>query len=141
MTIIAKMATIFRAHCIISSNYTVAMEQSNGNAGLYVRFLNLVRALDDSSAFPPLDATEERLLKQLAAAWSANKPVSVLETMDLESDVSPTTIHRRLKSLKNKGVITLEVDPADNRVKYVHPTALTTEYFAKLSNCLLAAAK
>jgi DNA-binding MarR family transcriptional regulator len=117
------------------------MAKASGKAELYLKFLNLVKALDSDSPFPALDATEERLLRQLATAWEANKPVTVVETMNLEADVSPTTIHRRLKSLKKKGVISLELDEADNRVKYVLPTALTTDYFAKLSNCMLVAAK
>ena len=59
----------------------------------------------------------------------------------LDAEASPTTIHRRIKSLRKKGVIQLTVDEIDNRIKYVAPTALATEYFAQLSNALVKATK
>lgn len=101
----------------------------------------MVKALDSTPSFPVLDATEQGLLNQLAGAWEAERRVTVLETMNMATDVSPTTIHRRLKSLAKKGLIQLNMDEQDNRVKYVMPTPLATAYFAELSNCLLAAAK
>jgi DNA-binding MarR family transcriptional regulator len=117
------------------------MEKVGKGASVYLKFLNLVNALDSSQAFPTLDATEEKLLQQLAAAWGADKRITVLETMGMDADVSATTIHRRLKSLSKKGIISLAMDEQDNRVKYVLPTALATDYFAKLSKCLVAATK
>lgn len=117
------------------------MPQIEKNATLFLRFLNLVRAIEGVHGLPQLDATEEKLLQRLAVSWGRDKPVTVLETMGMEADVSATTIHRRLKSLSKKGVIRLEMDEADNRVKYVVPTTLANEYFAKLSACMAAAAK
>lgn len=117
------------------------MSKIGGNASLYLKFLNLVQALDAAPSFPALDATEEKLLNLLAAAWNADRQVTVLETMEMDEGVSPTTIHRRLKSLKKKGVIRLDMDETDNRVKYVLPTQLATDYFTKLSDCLAQAAK
>lgn len=117
------------------------MPQIEKDATVFLKFLNLVRAIDSIHAFPQLDATEEKLLQRLAVSWGTDKPVTVLETMGMDADVSPTTVHRRLKSLSKKGVIRLEMDEADNRVKYVVPTSLANEYFAKLSACMAAAAK
>lgn len=117
------------------------MSKINKSATLYLKFLNLVRALDSAPTFPALDATEERLLGELANAWAADQRVTVLEAMNLEADVSATTIHRRLKSLRKKGVVSLEVDESDNRIKYVLPTPLASEYFATLSRCMVAATK
>ena len=113
----------------------------NKPTSIYIKFLNLVNALDSELALPKLDATEEKLLNQLAAVWGADKRITVLEAMDMDSDVSSTTIHRRLKSLSKKGLISLAMDEQDNRVKYVLPTAVATEYFSKLSKCLVAASK
>ena len=124
-----------------SLGYTPAMSKISKTATLYLKFLNLVRALDDGPTFPALDATEERLLGELANAWAEDRRVTVLEAMSLETDVSATTIHRRLKSLRKKGVVSLEVDEADNRIKYVLPTPLAGEYFAALSRCMMAATK
>ena len=59
----------------------------------------------------------------------------------METDTSPATIHRRLKSLRKKGIIELAVDEADNRVKYVKPTALAADYFAQINQALFAATR
>jgi DNA-binding MarR family transcriptional regulator len=56
--------------------------------------------------------------------------------MKLSDDVSSTTAHRRLKSLRKKGVIALVPDDADNRVKHVTPTPMATQYFSQLGQCL-----
>jgi DNA-binding transcriptional ArsR family regulator len=117
------------------------MKNINASSGIYLKFLNLVRALDRAPVFPALDANEERLLNQLAAVWQGEKRVTVVEAMNMATDMSPTTVHRRLKTLKKKGIIDLSIDKDDNRVKYVVPTATTNAYFTQLSNCLLAAAK
>jgi hypothetical protein len=42
--------------------------------------------------------------------------------------------------LRQKGLLALEIDDIDNRVKYVVPTPQTNQYFAKLGDCLDKAA-
>lgn len=88
----------------------------------YVRFLNLIQAIRELPTFPQVDPVEERLLNALAASWHNNHRVTVLEAMKLAVDVSPTTLHRRLKSLRQKGLLALKVDEVDTRVKYVVAT-------------------
>lgn len=105
----------------------------------YVRFLNLIQAVRELPTFPTVDPVEERLLHALAASWHKDQQVTVLEAMRLAVDVSPTTLHRRLKSLRSKGLLALKVDDVDTRIKYVVPTEKTTEYFAAFGNCLEAA--
>ena len=117
------------------------MTNKNQAPSAYLKFLNLVQALKAIPTFPAMDATEERLLHQLASAWNTGKQITVLEAMQLETDSSPTTIHRRLKSLRKKGIIELATDEIDNRVKYVFPTPLATEYFVQLSEALIKASK
>lgn len=111
-------------------------------AAAYIKFLNLVQAVKDLPSFPSIDATEERLLNQLATKWHNGKQVTVIEAMQMSAETSATTIHRRLKSLRTKGIIELRVDATDNRIKYVSPTPLATDYFLRLGQCLeLAAGK
>jgi|AntAceMinimDraft_1070359.scaffolds.fasta_scaffold05732_8 DNA-binding MarR family transcriptional regulator len=107
----------------------------------YVRFLNLVQAIRELPTFPSVDPVEERLLHALAAAWHKNHRVTVLEAMRLAVDVSPTTLHRRLKSLRSKGLLALKVDDTDTRIKYVVPTKKTDQYFAAFGECLEAAGR
>ncbi len=103
---------------------------------MYLRFLNLINAIRKIPTFPNLDPVEERLLNQLAATWHAGNKISVLEAMGLSTEISATTAHRRLKTLIKKGMIALDVDQTDSRIKYVVPTALTNDYFTSIGQAL-----
>ncbi|HMO45165.1 MAG TPA: helix-turn-helix domain-containing protein [Rubrivivax sp.] len=107
----------------------------------YLRFLNLVSAVRSLPAFPALDAVEERVLNALAAVWAVGARVTVLEAVRLAPDVSASTVHRRLKGLQRKGLIALRDDASDSRVRIIEPTALATEWFSRLGQCLSVAAR
>ena len=87
------------------------------------------------------DPIEEQLLNLLGALWYEGKKVTVLEAMDLLPEISSSTMHRRLKTLRQKGFISLEMDEFDNRVKYVVATPIATEYFLKLGQSIKDAGK
>jgi predicted transcriptional regulator len=115
------------------------MPKSDNLSQTYLRFLNLANAIKGLPTFPALDAVEERVLNGLASMWATGAKITVLEAMGLSAssaDTSPTTVHRRLKTLRAKGLIEFREDEADNRIKYVMPTATATAYFAKLGQCL-----
>lgn len=105
----------------------------------YFKFLNLLNAVQDLSSFPALDALEERLLNTLAAAWHTNKRITVVEAMGMLPDTSTGTVHRRLKTLRKKGLLAIQVDETDQRVKHVLPTDVAMEHFSKLAACLFEA--
>ena len=102
----------------------------------YLRFLNLVQAIREIPTFPAMDPVEERLLTMVAGVWHLEKKISVLEAMSLTHEISATTAHRRLKTLRKKGMIDLDTDQSDSRVKYVVPTALAKQYFTTLGQAL-----
>lgn len=60
--------------------------------------------------------------------------------MQMSPDASSTTVHRRLKTLRLKGMLKLEVDEDDNRVKYIMPTELSRNYLSELGQSVLRAA-
>ena len=105
----------------------------------YLKFLNLIQAIKEMPAFGSIDPVEERLLNMLAGVWHAGKKITVLEAMNLSPDISTTTAHRRLKTLRSKGLIALNTDDIDNRVKYVVGTALSEKYFASLGQAMARA--
>ena len=107
----------------------------------YLRFLNLVEAIRGLPSVPLLDPVEERLLGALAAFWAAGEEVTVLQAMNAATGASPSTVHRRLKSLREKGLITLTEKPGDQRTKFIAPTERTNAYFAELSRCMAQAVK
>jgi DNA-binding MarR family transcriptional regulator len=108
----------------------------NSKALLYINFLGLVQAANKQPEFPALDPIEERLLNYLALAWYSYKKLTVVETILAAPNASPSTVHRRLKTLRKKGLINLEIDIMDNRIKYIVPTDLTRLYFSHLGQCL-----
>lgn len=107
----------------------------------YLRFLSLAAAIHDLPGIPHLDSTEEKLLNLLALNINSGQKVNVLEAMNLVPDASPATVHRRLKTLRKKNMITLNVDAIDNRIKYIEITDVAVEYFTKLGQCLSLANK
>ena len=112
------------------------MSTQSSHSLTYLRFLDLVQGLRALPDFPVLDPVEERLFNLFATVWHSGKQITVLQAMGMSTDVSSTTAHRRLKSLRKKGVITLLADEADNRIKYVQPTSVAQHYFSQLGQCL-----
>jgi hypothetical protein len=116
------------------------MTKKNSDSLSYLKFLHLVEAIRGLSDFPALDAVEDRLLNLFAANWHRGKKLTVLEAMAISPDISPTTVHRRLKTLRQKELITLGYDPVDSRIKYIEPTDKANQYFTHLGQCLSQAA-
>ena len=102
----------------------------------YIKFLNLAKAIRELTQFPALNPMEEHLLNNFASAWQKNTKLSVSKTMRSSSEMSPSTVHRHLKSLKSKGFISLDMDEQDNRIKYISYTPLSIQYFSLLGQCL-----
>lgn len=107
----------------------------------YYRFLNLLQAIKDLPSLPALDPVEERLLNGLAALWARGGEVTVLQAMNCAAGASPSTVHRRLKTLRTKGLITLTERPGDQRIKRVEPTKLAEDYFAAIGRCMSEAVR
>ncbi len=113
------------------------MKSSGSSHSLaYIKFLNLSQTARAVPDFPTLDPVEERLLNLFASNWHTDLKITVLQAMHLSNDVSPTTAHRRLKSMRKKGLIALVSDELDNRIKYIEPTPLAHQFFAQLGQCL-----
>ncbi len=111
-------------------------QPANNYSLTYIKFLNLAQAIRGLPSFPSLDAVEEQLLNAFAAAWYKGHTLRVLEAMDMFPDISGSTVHRRLDTLRKKGMIALNTDADNQRVKYIVPTPLAQKYFAKLGECL-----
>ena len=105
----------------------------------YLKFLTLVQSIRALPSFPTMDSVEEQLLNAFAAAWHTKKPITVVDAMNIVPEISTATAHRRLKTLRQKGLIALNTDESDNRVKFIVSTPLTKRYFAKLDECLAKA--
>jgi DNA-binding transcriptional ArsR family regulator len=103
----------------------------------YLRFLSLLDAIRGDPSLPELEANERELLDMLAMRWFSGRKVCVLEAMNSGvSGMSPSTVHRRIKSLKGSGMIRIEQDGHDSRTKYLVPTDQALRYFDRLGECL-----
>ena len=101
-----------------------------------MRFINLMQAIKEATpAWPTLDPVEDRMLTLLAAEWSTDKKITTSDAIALMREISESTVHRRILSMQKKGVIKLDTDSVDRRIKNVVPTQLTLDYFTVLGNC------
>ena len=116
------------------------MKNLNDHSEIYLNFLRISGDVRKMSAYPSLDLPEERLLDLLATFWSSGKKITVLKAMQMSADASSTTVHRRLKTLRLKGMLELQMDEDDNRVKYINSTQLARDYLSHLGKSVVAAA-
>ena len=116
------------------------MKKGKAAADIYLRFLQLSEAIRGLPALPPLDPLEERILAWVARARQQGERLSVRDMMAVEELGAPATIHSRLKSMREKGWIML-ADTEDARRKQVELTDAALRHFARLSQCLVKAAR
>jgi DNA-binding MarR family transcriptional regulator len=86
----------------------------------YIRFLNLIDALDHMNPGRSLDSLEIQLLEFIVQQQAQNQ----------------ATLHSRLKDLVLHGYVKLIADKKDARKKSVIPTRLAAKYIEFMSNCL-----
>lgn len=104
----------------------------------YVEFITSKAA----QALRSLDPIEQRLVELLATRWCAGKNVTVLQAMRIAPEsISPSTVHRRLKTLRAKGMLVLVSDEIDTRTKYVTPGSELVKLFGQLDAALVQAGK
>lgn len=116
------------------------MKKSKVAADVYLRFLQLSEAIRGLPSLPPLDPLEERILAWVARSGREGGRLSVRDMMGHDEFGAPATIHARLKSMREKGWIML-ADTEDARRKQVELTEAALQHFARLSRCLVKAAK
>ncbi len=109
---------------------------SSFSSNAFVRFVNLIRAISVLPAGVTLDPQEERLMQDLARRWGQGETVTMLAAMNMTTDASPSTVQRRLKTLRAKGLLEFEPAAHDARVRHVVATALGQAYFARMSELM-----
>lgn len=102
----------------------------------YLRFLALAEAIDLSTEFADVDEAAKQLLIYIALRHSQGKSITVTEAMGLKAIASPATIHRKLDVLLKVGLITKVVEKNNRRTKYLQPTNIADENFAKLGELI-----
>jgi DNA-binding MarR family transcriptional regulator len=106
----------------------------------YVRFLNLIDALDRMNPGKKLDSTEESLLDSVVLSFYAKKAILVGDLISISDLGSQATLHGRLKNLSAMGYIKMTANE-DGRKKEVVPTKIALKRYEEISKCLEKAAK
>jgi len=102
----------------------------------FVRFINLMRAIEVLPSGMTLDPQEERLMQELALHWSRGESVTVLSAMNMLAGASPSTVQRRLKTLRSKGLLSFEPSAQDARVRHVVATEQGQAYFTRMGELM-----
>lgn len=102
----------------------------------YLKFFNLVQAIRQKNSLFALDPVDERVLNSFAGVWGTGRLLTATEAARVVEDVAPRTVQRRVVSLIDKGLLRVESDENDNRIKYFFATDKTNQYFAELGKCL-----
>ena len=78
------------------------------------------------------------LLSAIAVADFQNQPLTISQIMAMTHLASPGTIHRRVESLRQKGLIDLVYKNGNRRTKYIIPTQSANDYFEKMGDLLIS---
>ena len=105
-------------------------------ADLYMRILQLSKAMRNGDQLKVLDPLEERILEIIVSSRQKNERLSVKDLMANSDLGSPSTLHSRLKSMRKKGWIKLE-DTEDARRKQLDLTTETLKHFDTFSRMML----
>lgn len=103
---------------------------------IYLRFLNLIQALDGAQTTPAMDLDAKKLLEVIAVHHAQEKPLTVTDAMGLNTIASPATIHRKLDQLRELGMIDTVFEGKNRRTKFLVPTPAAHEYFDKVGQVM-----
>jgi DNA-binding MarR family transcriptional regulator len=103
---------------------------------IYLRFLSLLHAIDNSDELPQMDLESKRLLEVIAIRCEEQRPLTVTEAMALNQIASPATLHRKLDQLREMGMIDTFYEGSNRRTKYMVPTATAKRYFEQVEKAL-----
>ena len=113
---------------------------SNLKTSSYIKFLNLVDAIDRINPGKKLDCIEESLLDKIVACAHAKQAILVGDLISIADLGSQATLHGRLKNLSAMGYIKMAAN-ADGRKKEVLPTKMALKRYEEISKCLEKAVK
>ncbi len=103
---------------------------------MYLRFLNVLHALEKESELPALDLECRRLLEEIAVRQQDGQTMTVTEAMTLSAIASPATLHRKLHALLESGLIAHHFEGENRRTKYVVCTDKAMKYFERAGRAM-----
>ena len=105
----------------------------------YLRFLNVLHALESDSELPLMDLECRRLLEEIAVRQHDDQTMTVTEVMALANIASPATLHRKLNQLITVNLVEAAFEGSNRRTKYMKLTSQGVAYFRRLSQAMQTA--
>jgi len=102
----------------------------------YVRFLELIQAIEGRIGLSDLDLDSKKLLEVIVVCDAQGKTLTVTDTMQMGHIASPATIHRKLDTLRDMGLIANEYVGENRRTKYLKPTPAALKYFEQVGSMM-----
>lgn len=106
---------------------------------IYMRFLNLLHALEGGDQAPAMDLEAKKILEVIAVHEANKTPLTVTAAMALSHIASPATIHRKLDVLRELGMIDTVFEGKNRRTKYLVPTQTAHDYFDSVGKVMTQA--
>ena len=106
----------------------------------YIKFLNIINALDASPYSPQIDIDAKKLLEAIVLRVAEQRPLTVNDAMALNAIGSPVTIRRKLDQLRELGMIDMVFKDQNRRTKHLMPTNDALTYFNSMGKAVKAAA-
>lgn len=102
--------------------------------------LHTFAALEEARRSTPLShltPTQMTMIAGFSLQWrDDNEPITVLSAMGMFEQLSPSTVHRHLKTLRERGLIAITPDKFDSRIKHIVPTLRLLSAFKQIEDAL-----
>ncbi len=102
----------------------------------YLRFLQIISAIDELPSMVDLDLHEKALFDVLCLHWSRGQPLTVSDAINQPQLGSSATLHKRLKRLISKDLIVAKHNGVNRRTKHLFPSDNGNTYIKWLSSKL-----
>ena len=96
---------------------------------IYLRFLQMMQALEGGDGTTPMDLDAKKLLEVIAVRHTQGNPLTVTEAMGLHQIASPATIHRKIDQLRDLELVETTFEGNNRRTKFLVPTEAAYRQF------------
>ena len=103
----------------------------------YLKFLALVNDLEKRHEFQALDATEQYLLDHIAICDHKRDSTTLSKLMKIEKLGAPSTIHKKVLSLIDLGLVAQEFRLDNKKTKYLVLTEIANDHYEQLNDAMM----
>lgn len=97
-----------------------------------LRYLKFAEVRQKIQSKYDVQSKDCQILRFVTTQYLEQKPLKVRELIYNSSIASPATIHKSMKSLTAKGLIKVDEDDSDARIKYLGPTPRAMKLFMEI---------